>query len=293
LSEFHWDYLAGRIDSVFHFAAEVNLVLPYEKLREVNIDSTRELLKFCVTKTRKFLHYASTLSVFVSSDDPRKIFYEDDRLDSMKEVYGGYAQTKWVGEKLLFNAKKQGFDSLFIYRFGLITGESTLGFGKANDFFAQFLKNILTLKTLPAVNGMEMKVDITPVDFAAKACIAIAQIADSNIFHIANPDPLALSDLTFILKNMGISIAESTLEEFFKKCKSISSEESYFYLSLSRLFLDTGVFNFVRPLDLFQASGIEFDFKNTKKIFLSYDANFPPPDAKLIGKYIYQVTKEF
>ncbi len=289
ISEFHWDYLASKIDSVFHFAAEVNLLLPYENLRAANIDSTRELLKFCNTRTRKYLHYASTLSVFVSSDDPRNIFYEKDELDTMKEVYGGYAQTKWVSEKILLNAKKAGFDSISIYRFGLITGESTLGFGKVEDFFLQFLKSILTLKCIPIMNGLEMKVDITPVDLAAKACIAISQSAGNNTFHIANPNPLLLSDLLFILNELGIQIAEISIEKFTQKYNFSGFQNFYFYLSISRLILDKKAFTNVSPLDLFQATGSKFDFTNTQKILPSYFLEFPLPNKDLIYKYLEQL----
>lgn len=290
LSEFHWDYLASKIDSVFHFAAEVNLVLPYENLRAVNVDSTREILEFCNTRTRKYLHYASTLSVFVSSDDPRNTFYENDLLDTMKNVYGGYAQTKWVSEKMLLNAKKAGFDSIYIYRFGLITGESKSGYGKVGDFFTQFLKSILSLKSIPIMNGLDLKVDITPVDFAANSCIAIALSEDNNcIFHIANPNPLRLANLISILDQFGIQVAEISIEEFIQKCKSSDFQDSYFYLSISRSILDREGFISVSSLDLFQATGRKFDFTNTRGILSDYFLKFPIPNMDLIYKYLEQL----
>ncbi len=295
LSEFHWDYLASKIDSVFHFAAEVNLVLSYENLRAANVDSTREILKFCNTRTRKYLHYASTLSVFVSSDDPRNTFYEKDELNTMIEVYGGYAQTKWVSEKMLLNAKQVGFDSISIYRFGLITGESKLGYGKIGDFFAQFLISILTLKAIPTMNELDLKVDITPVDFAAKACIAIASSAGNNrIFHIANPNPLRLADLISILNELGIQIAEISIEEFIQKYNPLGFQNPYFYLSISRSILDRDAFTSVNPLDLFQATGSNFDFANTQEIFPYYFLECPLPNKDLIYKYLEQLQwKEF
>ncbi|MBK8395601.1 MAG: amino acid adenylation domain-containing protein [Leptospiraceae bacterium] len=290
LSGFYWEFLTNKIDTVFHFAAEVNLVLPYDRLKQTNIDSTREILKFCLTKTRKYLHYASTLSVFVSSDDPRSIFYENDKLDTMNVVYGGYAQTKWVSEKILLDAIQSGMNSIYIHRFGLITGDSKTGFSKQDDFFTEFLKSLVNLKVLPDFETQEIQVDITPLDYAAKTCIAIAARRESNskisTFHIANPNPLKLSELKLILKALGIEISEVSKEGFIEKCKSNGLEDSYLYLALSRVFLEKDAFTPVRPLDLFQATGIRFDFTNTKKILLNQAISCLYPDTILLEKYL-------
>lgn len=287
LSEIHWDFLTNKVDTVFHFAAEVNLVLPYNRLKPINIYSTREILKFCLTNTCKYLHYASTLSVFVSSNDPRDIFYETDKLDTMTEVYGGYAQTKWVSEKSLLNAIRAGMDSIYLYRFGLVTGESKTGFSKKDDFFSEFLKSLVDLKVLPDTKAEEIQVDITPLDYAAKACIAIAfYTANSNLslptFHIANSNSLKVSDLVLILRELGIQISLISKEEFVEKCKSYGLVDSYFYLALSRLLLEKNAFTLIRPLDLFQATGIRFDFTNANRILSDLGITCPYPDTKLI-----------
>ncbi|MBP7283006.1 MAG: amino acid adenylation domain-containing protein [Leptospiraceae bacterium] len=290
LSKFHWEFLASKVDTVFHFAAEVNLVKPYNQLKPANIDSTREILRFCLTLTRKYLQYASTLSVFVSSDDSRDTFFEYDKLDTMQEVYGGYAQSKWVSEKILQNALEIGMDSIFIYRFGLITGDSKTGFSKQDDFFTEFLKSLVNLKVLPDFETQDIQVDITPLDYAAKVCIAISARTESyskiSTFHIANPIPLKLSELKLILQSFGIEISEVSKEGFIEKCKSNELENSYFYLSLSRLLLEKDAFTLIRPLDLFQATGIRFDFTNSNRILFDQTITIPYPDKNLLEKYL-------
>src|SRR5690606_27734995 len=61
LSENDWQELAVRIDTVYHCAARVNVVQPYEVLRPANVNGTREVLRLALTGRRKKLHLASTL----------------------------------------------------------------------------------------------------------------------------------------------------------------------------------------------------------------------------------------
>jgi len=290
LSSEDWNFLTINIDSVFHFAAEVNLIMPYEELKRVNVNGTFEILKFCLTGNYKFLHYASTLSVFVSSDDTREKFYEEDQLNSMKEVYGGYAQSKWVSEKIIHNAMQEGYESVNIYRFGLITGDSMTGIGKTDDFFTRFLKSLANLKRFPKIKSEELKIDITPVDFAAKSCIALSRsAANKHLFHIANPKSLGLDQLLNILKEYGVALDEVSIEEYLEICKSLGEEDSYLYLSISRGFVQRDEFTPIRPLDLFQATGVQFDFANTSKSIPDYFNKCPVADRNLIFKYLDQL----
>ncbi|MBP9164069.1 MAG: thioester reductase domain-containing protein, partial [Leptospiraceae bacterium] len=290
LSSEDWNFLTINIDSVFHFAAEVNLIMPYEELKKVNVNGTFEILKFCLTGNYKFLHYASTLSVFVSSDDTREKFYEEDQLNSMKEVYGGYAQSKWVSEKIIHNAMQEGYESVNIYRFGLITGDSKTGFGKTDDFLIRFLKSLANLNKFPKIKSETMKVDITPIDFAAKSCIALSHsAANKHIFHIANPKSLTFDQLLNILREYGISLDEVSIEDYFEICKSLGEEDSYLYLSISRGLVQRDEFTPISTLDLFQATGVQFDFANTSKSIPDYFNKCPVADRNLIFKYLDQL----
>jgi thioester reductase-like protein len=205
----------------------------------------------------------------------------------MKEVYGGYAQSKWVSEKILHNAMQEGYESVNIYRFGLITGDSKTGFGKTDDFFTRFLKSLTNLKRIPKIKSEEMKIDITPVDFAAKSCIALSRsVANKHIFHIANPKSLGLDQLLNILKEYGITLDEVSIEEYVENCKSLGEEDSYLYLSISRGFVQRDEFTPIRPLDLFQATGVQFDFANTSESMPDYFDRCPAANKNLIFKYL-------
>jgi len=278
-----YESLTNKIDTVFHLAAQVNLILPYQKLKDVNVKGTLEVLFFCLRGIRKYLHYASTLSVLVSSNDPRKVFSED-RIDYSSEVYGGYAESKWVSEKILLNAIESGCDFIRIYRFGLITGDSKSGFSKKEDFFTQFLEFILKYRILPKLDDLDLKVDMTPLDYAAYRFISIAKSqSNSRIFHIANLKSLTIYDLLEYLKRLEIPIKQISKNEFLEYILNLDKEESYFYLLIARVFISDDAFNSIYPLDLFQKTDREFDFKNTNIFPTSYPIL---ANEELIARYI-------
>ena len=45
--------LAGSIDAIYHGAAAVNFIYPYHALREINVQGTRELVRFAFAEKRK------------------------------------------------------------------------------------------------------------------------------------------------------------------------------------------------------------------------------------------------
>src|SRR5262249_5166679 len=147
--------------------AWVNLVLPYSVLRPANVLGTHEVLHFLGTGRCKRLHYASTLSVFVASDRNRGQLLESDRLTDTRWVYGGYAQSKWAAEWLR-RAAEGAAGPVAHYRLGLITGDSRTGQAPGRDFLTLFLRGLVGLDGVPALET-ELFLDITPVDFAAAA----------------------------------------------------------------------------------------------------------------------------
>ena len=67
LSDELWSELANQVDTIYHCAAQVNMLLPYDELRPTNVVGVQEILKFMCAGRVKALHYASTLSVFVAT----------------------------------------------------------------------------------------------------------------------------------------------------------------------------------------------------------------------------------
>ena len=113
LAEGEFKSLAGEIDAIIHNGAQVNLVKDYKSLKAVNTLGTQEVLRLAVTNgvfdfgsTRaRPVHYISTNGVFPSSCEE---CLEDDDVESPELLEDGYAQSKWVAEKMCIAARSRG-----------------------------------------------------------------------------------------------------------------------------------------------------------------------------------------
>lgn len=295
LSKIVYQQLASKIDVVYHCAALVHMVLPYSKLRLTNVAGTMEILNFVCSGRKKVLHYASTLSVFVASDQNKGLLLEEDKLKLTNYIYGGYAQSKWVAEYLLHQANKE-LNTINFYRFGLLTGDSQTAYFPKTDFLAMFIKGISQLGCVPAKKFTKaLAIDITPIDYAAKAMLEISVQPNNQgkIFHIANPNSLSFDELIQAIQSFGLSInfvSQSKWKKLFTELKeNQESEKLSVYLALCRAMSKDHDFERNRVLDLFQATGVEFSTSNTELALK--DLNVAPPTVTeaLLHKYFFVI----
>jgi thioester reductase-like protein len=298
LSEAAWDRLAATIDTVYHCAARVNVVLPYHDLRATNVLGTREVLRLLATGLRKRLHYASTLSVFVATDRNAGLLEEADDLTRTCRVYGGYAQSKWAAEWLLRSVAGDVAPVRF-YRFGLITGDTRTGRCSPTDFLALFCKGLAALSCVPEGAG-GLKLDVTPVDFAAASMAHLSLHATAggpSTFHIANPRGLALGELIDAMRSYGIAVGTVGEGEWSARLRAFGetargAAESAAYLALCRALPGDTAFARQRTLDLFQATGVEFGMGNTVAGLAGSGIACPPPGPDLLRTYLAHIFRE-
>jgi len=299
LSRDEWSQLSETIDTIYHCAAHVNMLLPYSDLRPTNVQGTVEIARFLCDGRKKSLHYASTLSVFVATDCNTGVLLEADELDRTGLVYGGYAQTKWAAEVLL-RSLSGAAGPISYYRFGLITGDSGSGRSSPTDFLSMFMRGIAALGCVPEATS-DLSVDVTPVDFAAAALAHLSMEGvgrrSSSTFHIANPKSLPLSQLIASMRRAGIEIAEVSSRDFLDRLtnhstKSTDAAESAACLALCRCLSDSGCFDGLRTMDLFQATDVKFDMRNTLAGLSGSGLSCPPASDELIQTYVRQILKE-
>ncbi|MBA2664100.1 MAG: amino acid adenylation domain-containing protein [Bradymonadaceae bacterium] len=286
-----WSELTARVDTVYHLAACVNLVRTYESLRPANVDATRQVLRFVCEGRRKRLHFASTLSVFVSTDRNVGRLGEDDALDDTSEVYGGYAQSKWAAEVLLRNAAHT-IGTINIYRLGLLTGDTTRGRAPQNDLLAMFFRATAVLGCVPAPALDKLAVDITPVDYAAAAIahLSLGPAAHPATFHIANPQPATLASLIDALRTTDVDIEAVDHPTWRARLtthlsQTTTREHTTSLLAMCRC-LDHEAFERHRATDLFQATAANFDQQNTLAGLQDSGIVCPVASAELLEKYV-------
>lgn len=187
LDQSTWDDLAATVRTIYHLGANVNMVAPYTALRAANVGGTATLLRLMATGGAKCLHHASTLSVFLDSDDSTPDCREDDDWSNLQTIVGGYAQSKWAAERLLREVGER-YGPVAYYRFGMLTGPRPTGEAHMADNLNRLGQGLLQLGGYRATSEMNMSIDLTPVTYAAAAMLDIADQAPPSgaTFHLAN-----------------------------------------------------------------------------------------------------------
>ncbi|MCR9142109.1 MAG: AMP-binding protein [bacterium] len=209
LSPTDYDEIIESCDTLLHCGARVHLTESYEQLRAANLEAAREILELATRGPAKRLHFVSTLSVAVASDWTAGVFFEDDPLEAGREIYGGYARSKWAAEVLFQNALAAGLRHLTIHRPGWLLPESAYseidgaGSGDAHfrtsreDFLKGLIDALRTLDFAPEAGSVadRLRMDCTPVRYAARAIasLIVDPVSDetaSNVYHLANDEAL-------------------------------------------------------------------------------------------------------
>jgi thioester reductase-like protein len=192
----------GRLDAVFHVAANTDLRLDYASLRDSNVIGTLNILKIGVPT-----HVVSSISVF---GDQHKI---SDSLNLEQEIVPGfgYAQSKWVSDVLAQRARDGGLPT-WVYRIGRLWGDSRGGITPSTDALWQFLA-AQSASSLGELSNQEF--DVMPVDWAAKALVQLAFNTSPQNVVLRHPKPVSQQSLGMDLRqSYPVSIAGIQLEPF-------------------------------------------------------------------------------
>ncbi|MCB9765433.1 MAG: AMP-binding protein [Alphaproteobacteria bacterium] len=283
-----WSALAARVDTIVHAAARVHLLAPWAALAPCNVDGVRRLLHLAAEGAPKRLELISTLSVFVATDRNTGAVREDDDLTRTSAVWGGYAQTKWAAERL---ARASGLQALRVYRPGLLTGDSRTGAGGGLDFLGRFLRGVAQLGCVPEA-ALDLEVDISPIDRVTEAILDLALGAGPGTWHLANRVPARLSGLVDALRAEGVTVDEVDEAAFSARLGDAPTPDAAAAaLALCRR-LAPDRFQRLRGMDLFQATDVRFDMRQTEAALGR--AVCAPPDAALLQRYAHvALSQEF
>jgi thioester reductase-like protein len=187
LSAAQFQALARQTDMIVHNGALVNFIYGYQEHKAANVLGTQE-------------------SIFHTGEhDGGTVFAEDVDLDKTGVPFGGYAQSKWVGEKLVLLAAERGIPAA-IYRPGLVSGDSRSGAWNTADMMSTMARACIAMGVVPE---LDVDVDIVPVDYVSKALVTLAlksgeRSADEvsqtsvnlggQIFNLSNPRTMLYDD---------------------------------------------------------------------------------------------------
>jgi amino acid adenylation domain-containing protein/thioester reductase-like protein len=254
LTDEAFEHLAHEMDVIYHNGAMVNFVYPYAAHKASNVLGTQEVLRLASKTRLKPVHFVSTLSILYSGGvNDGRVFREDANLDEIGAPFGGYAQSKWVAEKLVEQAGARGIPYA-IYRPGLVSGHSVSGAWNTDNLISSMTRACVLLGSVP---NLDVMVNIVPVDFVSSAIVHLSKDPKNlgRIYHLDNPEPLHFSKLADWLTAQGLQARTVSFDdwraELFRQVTQMPSDGWEPYLPL------------IEEVEEKQVFMPEFDLSNT------------------------------
>jgi thioester reductase-like protein len=187
LGQADYKKLTGEVTTIYHSAALLDFMAPWEALQTTNIEGTRNLLDFGMACTgRAAFQGVCHISTFAVAGTATGTFYEKT-LDVGQKFNNDYERSKFEGEKLVATYRQKGLP-ISVFRPSIIVGNSKTGETRSFETLYKPL-HFLSLglyDQLPA-NG-RTKFNLVPVDSTAEAIYKIVDQAgiSNRTYHIVN-----------------------------------------------------------------------------------------------------------
>lgn len=233
VSENQYTHLCSSVDHLFHFAATMNWVTPFNTDTVANIEALKTAVQFCGTARLKKLHYASSMGMWTLLNHFEDTILETIIHDKAHELPGGYFQSKWVNENILKLAMDAGIP-VNVYRIGDVKGDSESGLGDPQNFGNLFMQYII--RSGVAIDEDIPKLDYIPVDFLAKAIAHISLKETNQTFQFSSPELVSFKDIYHAAIASGHNIRLVSEEEWIALVKSDDSEYGKLLKPIFKLF---------------------------------------------------------
>ncbi|CAH9049697.1 Linear gramicidin synthase subunit D [Pseudoalteromonas holothuriae] len=212
--------LASQAQVVIHCAAKLSLIAEYPSLREENVAGTERVAKLCMEANIPLL-YTSSFSVVGSKLYESGFVLKEDKVD-----YGqcfddmGYEQTKFESEVMLNELSQKGLQ-VAIVRPGNIWGDSQngrypLSGTTVKGIYYEMIRALVeTGYTFHSTDDF----DITPVDYVAKASLAVVKnihTVQGQTFNLVNPNPPTYNAIVDLLREYGYEVRNVPCDDYFQ-----------------------------------------------------------------------------
>lgn len=197
---------AGSIDTVINCAASVKHFAPGNEIERANVDTVRNIVKWCMANNRRLIHI-STVSVAGDADlktASEKILTEQS-LDLGQGLSNQYVKSKYDAENIILGAISEGLLNAKIMRVGNISPRESDGEFQANfqsNAFMGQLRAYLTLGCVP-FNHLDSSCEFSPVDQLSHSILQLATTPKANIvFHPLNNHHVPMADVIGVMNEV-------------------------------------------------------------------------------------------
>ncbi|MFC4127898.1 thioester reductase domain-containing protein [Nocardia rhizosphaerae] len=193
LSDAAFTAVHGMIGQILHCGGMVKWTYPYDGLASANVDGTVEVLRLATLAAPRPVHFISTVGVFSSRSYTAETVTETAELDTSGPLAVGYAQSKWVAEKLVRIAYERGVPTT-IHRINT-GGDSATGAFNRQDHLSLMIKGCVEAAIAPI--SAPMPLQPAPIDYVARGIVALtrAEAAIGGTYHLVHPQQLGWTEL--------------------------------------------------------------------------------------------------
>lgn len=201
LSQEVYNALRSTVTSIIHSAWAVNFNLNVRSFEAQHIAGLRHLLDLCLSvpfSRPARLAFISSVSVAAGMPPPARV--SETPITNPAHVQNtGYAQSKWVAERIIYNAAVSTGMEAYVLRSGQIVGDSVMGRWNPTEAIPLMFRAATTIGALPALDETP---NWLPVDICARAVIELSGLAESRdqtagsfqhqsyhdvVYHVQNP----------------------------------------------------------------------------------------------------------
>jgi amino acid adenylation domain-containing protein/thioester reductase-like protein len=200
-----WRALAQSLDAVWHIAADTSGVQDPARAREGSVRGMNEILRLISWGKPKWLHYASTLSVITSTSRSPSVIRSDDTLREPCEVFGGYAQGKWISERILH---RMPLHYCSIYRLGLLVSR------ERPSTLATLVALMRAERLAPVTVDTRLAIEAISVRGAAQKMVCNQQV---GVVHTVRGRPISLRSLVTYAGRQCSPFLEVSGRDFLKQ----------------------------------------------------------------------------
>lgn len=287
LPKLKFQELANQIDVIYHNGALVNFTFPYAALKPANVLGTQEVLRLASQTKVKPVHFISTTNA-VSPKQGKgvRVISETDFLHPDEVIETGYAQSKWVAEQFVLQARDRGLP-VCIYRPGRIAWDSRTGIGSTSDNTFRMIKGCIQLGSVPQ---RDTAVNLIPVDFASKAIVRLSQQEASfgKTFHLVNPNSVSWSQVIAWVRSLGYALQEIPDRQWREQLREVAGQDPNHALH--------SLVPFLTPSEETESNAdalsLQFDCQNALDGYAMASLQCPPVNAEFVRSYFsYLITQ--
>ncbi|KAF9266782.1 L-aminoadipate-semialdehyde dehydrogenase [Marasmius fiardii PR-910] len=215
LNEAEYESIRKEVTDVIHNAWPVNFIVNIDSFEE-HIGGALNFLNLCIESPyAEPAHFYFSSSVSCRQGSPDPTCKEDFPPTPNTAANTGYAQSKWVVEKLCERAAQDTGVPVAVLRIGQMVGDTVNGVWNETEAWPLLFKSANTIGALPI---LDENLQWLPVDYAGRGVTQIVLNPDpptAAVYHIVNPDrTISWNEMLSALETLGLKFERVDSKEW-------------------------------------------------------------------------------